>query len=493
MKKIVRLIAAICVLAVLAAGIYYSLNRTEAVEYSVYKETTVMRGSVIAGVTESGSISIDTNTQSYDLDFVSAQSSAGGFSINSNQGASSQETEDEYLVVDTVYVAEGSIVEVGDPVLKLTEDSIAAVRAELEDAILDAQEVLDNAQFDDEQTLMKAKHEHDTNLAAGETAQWVMENTIKKLEQNITDAEDKITELNEKIDDLNDELAEVEAWNDGNNNEDYTETKEKLEKQLKSYNTQMETLEVNLKQAKINLTTGKVSAQETYDVTMFNYENAEYIYNKAVEEVGKDTQDAKDDLEEAKQNLADFESFVGDGIIYAQYSGSVTTIGYKAGDELTTSTDIAVYTDLSKITMEVDVMQDDLTVVELGKSVRIEFVAYPDEIYTGTVKAIGDANTSSSTTSYPVTITVDSYPERILGGMTGSVTFVTKEASDVLYVSNKAITLDGTVSYVQYYDEAGNVERKEVTTGFSNGSVVEISGDIAEGDVLLIESKVSGQ
>ena len=37
----------------------------------------------------------------------------------------------------------------------------------------------------------------------------------------------------------------------------------------------------------------------------------------------------------------------------------------------------------------------------------------------------------------------------------------------------------------------GSIVKKEITTGLSDDSNVEISGDIAEGDIVLIESSIT--
>lgn len=198
MKKIIRFSAVICVLALLMAAIYGVLNREEAAEVYSYKETTVMKGEVVSGVTESGSVSIETVEQAYELDFLSA-SQSGGLAVNANQGASSDDEADDYLEVEEVYISEGMIVSEGTPVLKLTSDSVEAVRANLQKAVDDAQDELNNAEFDDEKTLMTAKHEYENNLASGETAQWVYENIIKKLEKSVSDINEKIEDINEKI------------------------------------------------------------------------------------------------------------------------------------------------------------------------------------------------------------------------------------------------------------------------------------------------------
>ena len=75
-------------------------------------------------------------------------------------------------------------------------------------------------------------------------------------------------------------------------------------------------------------------------------------------------------------------------------------------------------------------------------------------------------------------------------GMTGDITFITKETQEVMYVSNRAVTRDGKKSYVKVKDENGNIKITEVKTGFSDGVNVEIIEGLNVGDVVLIESKI---
>lgn len=74
--------------------------------------------------------------------------------------------------------------------------------------------------------------------------------------------------------------------------------------------------------------------------------------------------------------------------------------------------------------------------------------------------------------------------------MTANVTFITKQVKDVLYISNRAVITDGTDSYVTKMLADGTKEKLRVQTGFSNGNYVEVSGELSEGDTILIESKV---
>ncbi|MBR5577510.1 MAG: efflux RND transporter periplasmic adaptor subunit, partial [Lachnospiraceae bacterium] len=94
---------------------------------------------------------------------------------------------------------------------------------------------------------------------------------------------------------------------------------------------------------------------------------------------------------------------------------------------------------------------------------------------------------------YDITVSVISDGKEFYQDMTGSVTFITKEKKEVLYVSNRAVIRDGDKSYVQQWDKNGKIVRKEVETGFSDGVSVEIIKGLEEGEVVLIESKVTAE
>ena len=138
--------------------------------------------------------------------------------------------------------------------------------------------------------------------------------------------------------------------------------------------------------------------------------------------------------------------------------------------------------------------EEDMTDIVVGGMANISFTAYPDDIYKAEVTEISDASTDSSgNTTYDVTVTISENGETLFQGMTGEITFITRESEEVLYVSNRSIIREGKKSYVKRKDEKGNIEKCEVITGFSDGVNVEILEGLNVGDIVLIESKVSAE
>ena len=125
-----------------------------------------------------------------------------------------------------------------------------------------------------------------------------------------------------------------------------------------------------------------------------------------------------------------------------------------------------------------------------GDTVNVYIDAWRDEEYSGAVDEIGDAQYDSSTgTTYSdVTVKLSGDTAKLYDGMTAELTFITKETETVTYVSNRAVFRENGRSYVRMYDENGNVVSVEIVTGFSDGSQVEVTEGLTEGDTVLIES-----
>ena len=504
MKKIIAGTSALVLAGggLLGYGIYRKNSQSSAA--SVIKEVTVSRGNVTAGVTESAAVNVESLEQTYDLVLTSTSVSAsveggssapsgggmsmggmgsmsgmgsmGGMSSGSSKGGSAgstsvstkSESSAVALVVEKVYITEGQTVQKGDVLMTITQESIDEARSSLTKAVDDAELALRQAQIDENKTVLSAKYEFDKRIAEGQNALSVYNAALDEIAQNISG-------LRSQIDDVKTQIAAC-----------------KDDKQLSQLNTQLESLQSQLSSAESSRSADELAAKQTYEETCMYYENAQDLYDVSVSGVGSDTEKAQETVDNAKADLEAFEAYISDGSILSEYSGTVTGVGYSAGDTLSSETAIASFADAESITVTVNVTEDDIAAVHIEDVVDISFLSYPDETFSGYVSEIGSSSTSgnSSTVSYPVTVVVTSVPETLLSGMTTNVTFISKQVRDVLYVSNKAVNKDGTESYVWRKDADGGEEKVRVEVGFSNGSIAEIKG-VSEGDTLLIKGKVS--
>ena len=473
------ILAGICIVAILVTGAGAAMyaSGTPAEGEVVYKETTVVKGNLTVGVTESGSVSIGTLTQEFGLgeseSGSSTQSYAGVGSMAGNAGNSSSGVS---LEVEEVYVAVGQKVEEGEPLLKISAESIAEYRENLKDAVNDASESLSEAKLSAEKKQLSADYNYSANIAKGNVAEANYNATLEQLQAEVDAVQEDVDYY---------AAAADYYWNlvvdgDDSYSEKLAEVQEKYDEAAAKLTTTQN-----------NYTTKALQAKKEYEETMLNYNSASTQYTIDVNGIGNDVDSASETLADAKETLQEFEDFIGDGIVYAEYSGKLMAVGYSAGDALSSDTVIADFSDATAVTMTVAVSQEDISQIAIGDVVMIELTAYDGEEFSGTVSEMDtSASSGTSTVSYNVKVTFNGDISKVYADMTGNVTFIQKQVPDVVYVSNKAIINEGTASYVKVKQEDGTFKKVEVVTGFSDGVNVEIVSGLNEGDIVIIESRV---
>ena len=133
-----------------------------------------------------------------------------------------------------------------------------------------------------------------------------------------------------------------------------------------------------------------------------------------------------------------------------------------------------------KLTIDADEL--DIDSVALGQSASVTLDAYPGETFTATVTHISRIGTvSGSITTYPVEVTL-SYDERLLEGMNGSAVILTSKKENVPLIPVARIIEDSTGAYVNVKNAAGELERRDITTGLSDGTNAEVTSGLVAGD-----------
>ena len=94
-KRKKRILMILVIAAIIGLAVFFLLNRTKDESQEVmYKETTVKKGTLTSGVTESGSVDIGTITQDIEaLEDIESTSSSSGSSDSSGSAGSSSKGE----------------------------------------------------------------------------------------------------------------------------------------------------------------------------------------------------------------------------------------------------------------------------------------------------------------------------------------------------------------------------------------------------------------
>ena len=514
---------------ILAAGYTVFLVPLLEQEQWVYKESTVERGTLTVGVTESGTLEYGITSLLYDLDLdVSDEDEED--SDEDSDDTDSDETVQKYLKIEEIYVASGQRIEEGDALIKLTEDSVSDVRRLLESAVVDARSAYNEAEAEYNLSVLEAQTTYDTQLVESEYAASIyssksqsVTNDIEAIQVEINQRNANISLLEEALEQAKEDYAEaLETYEsacqsleaaDINHTENfmtyqnayvsaqtqYQNAKTALEQaqqNLEDNTEEIASLEEQLANAQAKSAIDMLDAKEAYEEALIEGDNAQTTYNAQLESLEETLNEAEEEKNQVEEKLQAFEDFVGeDGILYVEGSGIVTQVGYEAGDNLVQSGVILSYAAPEDMTISVDVTQEDVVDFAVGDQVEILFTAYEDTPYEGTILSIDTTATArnSNTISYTVVIGVNGDTELLYGGMTADITFVTEEKADVLYVSRRAIVEENGKSYVYRQTALGGRELAEVETGISNGVNIEILSGLSEGDTIYIASRVSSE
>ena len=492
-------------------------------EQWIYKEETVERGTLKVGVTESGSLEYNTKSIDYDLNLDVSDD-------DEDDSDDDDDTVQKYLKIEEIYAASGQRVTEGEELLKFTEDSVEAVRALLQNAVVEAQADYAEAESTYKLSLLEAQTDYDTQKISASYAASIrntsgtsVTNKVASLQVQLEQKQANAASLQEKLteaqEDYQDALETYEAAKEGYEGagtdntvnfmtiqNGYLSARSKYQ-QAKSALTQAEDalsenesaitdLQNQLAAAQAKQKIDKLDTEETYQEAVITGQNAQTTYNAAVEDLKETLQEAEETKEKREEQLQAFEDFVGsDGILYATEDGVITEVSYEAGDRLTTTGALFSYATSDDMRISVDVTQEDIVDLQVGDAVDITFTAYPEDSYTGSILSINTTATSdySNTVSYTVEISVEGALEKLYGGMTADVIFVTEEKEDILYVSRKAIVEENGKTYVYRKTALGGRELAEVETGITNGVDIEILSGLEEGDTIYLASKVSSE
>lgn len=519
-----------------------------------YRETSVQYGNLVVGITGNGSVDIGTVEQIFELDMsalqradTSGSESGSGGMVGGGMGGGNMQSgldmfgqifgmagntnytdgsQDSTLTVSGVCVSVGQQVKAGDPLYYLEEESVSELEEQLKANVEKARADLEAVYADQELSRQTAEYTFDTGQAYGGYASTEYSAAIQELENAVEDKKSALEKARKTLEEYREQLeqaakdyeaaAEVlkntewsrdntDKWDSTYDYVQYFQMAQTAKASADSLEQKKEQLENNVEQAESNadscarelaeaeraLEQGKLSAGQTLKLRQLAYNTAQETYDIALGYLEEDAAEQEETCADAEEKWEEFSSHIQGHTVRAQYDGVITEVGLEEGDTLKTNDKLVTLYAEDEITMTVSVDEDDMTDIQEGTQANISLTAYPDRIFTGSVTEISDAETDSSgNVTYKVTVTMTGDVSGFFQGMTGEVTFVTKESAAVLYVSNRAIIREGTKSYVKVRDEDGRIRKQEVITGFSDGANVEILEGLSEGDTALIESKV---
>jgi HlyD family secretion protein len=196
-------------------------------------------------------------------------------------------------------------------------------------------------------------------------------------------------------------------------------------------NEQLKTAQASVSNAQSNLTL----AQQQYDRIKILYDNKAATL-EAYESAVNTLTLAKNQLKTAQSELSRAQTNLSYATIYSPIDGVVMNKAVEEGQTVAASfntpTLFTIANDLTKMQVEAKVDEADIGEVKAGQPVIFTVDAFPDDVFTGTVKEVRiNPTVTANVVTYTVIIDAPNPESKLFPGMTASVTITTKKESGV--------------------------------------------------------------
>lgn len=192
-------------------------------------------------------------------------------------------------------------------------------------------------------------------------------------------------------------------------------------------NEQLSQAQTSVSNAQSNLTL----AQQSYDRTKALYDNKAATL-EAYEATTNQLTLAKNQLRTAKSDLSRAQTNLSYATIYSPIDGVVLDKAVEEGQTVASSfntpTLFTIANDLTQMQVEAKVDEADIGEVKAGQPVSFTVDAFPDDVFSGSVKEVRlNPEVTSNVVTYTVIINAPNPEQKLYPGMTANVTITTKK------------------------------------------------------------------
>ncbi len=249
------------------------------------------------------------------------------------------------------------------------------------------------------------------------------------------------------------------------------------------------------------------------------YETSKSTYEKSVSSYMASLSRYQQSLATLKQ----IEKTASRTTIFSPITGIVTLLNVEQGEKVVgtaqmAGTEMLRVSDLSVMNAMVDVDENDIVLVKIGDTAKIEVDAIPDKFYKGVVVEMGHSalvnslGTQDQVTNFKVKIRMIDKDSQFRPGMSCNVEIQTQTKQNVLAVPLQAVTVRDTAANFKEVDESASIQKKDdeeskqkikrppsvvfvkdgdkvkskyVKSGISDKGFIEIIDGLKEGEVIV--------
>lgn len=269
-----------------------------------------------------------------------------------------------------------------------------------------------------------------------------------------------------------------------------------------------ESSQVSLASAQENLKLAKEQAQKQIDdyydaVTQAEQAlaNAERDYEASLLSTDQSGENYENNVEKAQAlastetselELAHLKESLDDYTIYAPIDGTITTLNLKEGNYTAAGNTIAaVIQDFSTMQVSVKIDEQNVGGVHVGDPVSV-YINALDQTYEGKVSEISRTAVKSNNAVYVEATVEFAADENVRSGFSAEVKLVKASAENAICIPLDAVNYDtDNTAYVNVKGADGETEKRKVTLGLSDTSMVQVTEGLSEGETVLQEVKLT--
>lgn len=192
---------------------------------------------------------------------------------------------------------------------------------------------------------------------------------------------------------------------------------------------------------------------------------------------------AKDqaEIDQAKAEVAEAKAALAGAVLKAPAAGTVASVAVKEGDSASAGT--AAVTLIAEGLTSIELTVSATQVEHLGTGQVAEVTpAGAEKALPGKVTLVGQVpDTSSGSSTFPVTVTLDEAGLDLLAGSMATVEVVVGSAEDVVTIPASALS-NGSVLVV----DGDTTQRKQVTTGLIGTTRIEVTDGLEKGQQVVL-------
>ncbi len=275
-----------------------------------------------------------------------------------------------------------------------------------------------------------------------------------------------------------------------------------------SVSLQLSQLESSLRVAELNLRDAKTSYESTLEqyqksaVPRELYESAQTRYKSALEQyegaktsleltknsINKENLEAaKVQVEQARVGYDMALNTLEDMTITSPIDGVVSMKNIEKGALASNAAPAFNIVDISNVYVDIGVLENLYTNIDVGDEFNAVVESIGEKEFDAKVVNVSP-NIDPSTNTYKIRLSLDNEDMRLRGGMLARVSVVTDRKEEVNMIPIDAVIQDSGDSII-YVVEQGRAKRKSIDVGIVDEELVEIRGDLSQGDLVVVRGQ----